>query len=74
MTLKPSGMLLYMVGLACKHKFRKSRRLYLLAALDDIEWANGSVGKTAGEDTAGHAFHVVGCVVNVRHLFFQYGF
>ena len=52
------------------------RGAYLLTALDNIEWADGGVGKTAGEDTAGHALSVVGCVVNVSHcfVFFQYGF
>jgi len=69
-TLKPSGMLLYIVGLACKNGV-SSAKDYLLAALDDIKRADGCVGKTAGENTAGHAFHVVGSVVNVRHCSFS---
>jgi len=35
------------------------KKRYLFAALDDIEWADGGVSKTAGEDTAYHAFGVV---------------
>ena len=42
---------------------------YLHAALDNIKRAHSGVGKTAGEDTANHAFGVVGSVVNVTHCF-----
>ena len=37
----------------------------LHSALDDIEWANQSVGDSAGKDSSHHAFLVVTEVVNV---------
>ena len=43
------------------------RSAYLHAALNDIKRADSGVGETASEDTANHAFGVVGSVVNVTH-------
>ena len=50
---------------------------YLLAALDDIEGADGCVSKTAGQHTTAHALEVVRKVVNVAHyynVFFCFSF
>ncbi len=65
--LNPSPMLLYIVGLACKkfRVFKRKRSTYLLAALDNIKWADGGMGKPACKDTASHAFSVVAEVVDV---------
>ena len=51
----------------CFERGRKDKA-YLSSALDNIEGANSSVGKTAGEDAANHAFSVVGRVVHVTHF------
>ncbi len=43
---------------------------YLLAALDNVEGANGGVGDTAGHNASHHALEVVAGVVNVSHCVF----
>jgi hypothetical protein len=59
-TLKPSAMLLYMVGLAySRNSYDITCSCYLFATLDNIEGADGGMGKTAGEDTTNHALGVV---------------
>lgn len=65
MTLKPSEMLLYMVGLAYRGEGRdvNTAKSYLLAAFDDIEGANDGVRETTGENTTNHALGVVGRIV-----------
>ena len=44
------------------------KSIYLLAALDNIEGADGGVSNTAGKNATNHALAVVACVVNVGHI------
>jgi hypothetical protein len=45
-----------------------SWQTYLLAALDNIKGADGSVGEAAGKDASNHALAVVAHIVDVAHF------
>jgi hypothetical protein len=44
-------------------------KAYLFSALDNIKWADGSVSKTAGQNSTGHTFGVITKIVNVTHFY-----